>query len=304
MPPAALAPLVRESDGAPRFSAEFVGVSSLSTWLSTAPGVGPADLGAGLYDNSVDADLLGRCARARYHLPSDAVLSGVTALQLRGIGVGDAGRVRAATRTRAQTRRAGVRLSRVRTLPPHDGGVALPLAAWCGASTDLDLVDLTAAGDALVKARLVSLLELQEAATGAAGRGCRRLRRAASLVRERVDSLQETRLRLCLVLAGLPEPRCNVVLGHGDRVIGRVDLLVEEFGLIIEYDGDQHRDRGQWNDDLERDAAFSMIRVTRDRMRRARHLVRKVHAWLVERGYRGPAPTFSPEWVDLFERRV
>ena len=79
--------------------------------------------------------------------------------------------------------------------------------------------------------------------------------------------------------------------------------------MVIEYDGDQHRDRGQWNTDLDRDdafvdASFSTIRVTRDRMRRPRQLVGKVHARLVERGYRGPAPTFGPEWVALFERRV
>ena len=246
----------------------------------------------------MDQDLPERCARARFHLPSDAVFDGVTALQLHGVDVGRREPVRASTRTRAQTRRRGVRLSRVRTLPPQADGVALPLAAWCGAARDLDLVDLVAAGDALVKAGLVTLLDLQEAARGAAGRGCRLARRAALLVRERVDSMQETRLRLSLLLAGLPEPRCNVVLGHGGRVIGRVDLLIEEFGLIIEYDGDQHRDRGQWNVDLDRDdafsaAGFSTIRVTRERLRRPRQLVEKVHARLVERGYRGPAPAFD-----------
>lgn len=157
------------------------------------------------------------------------MLVGVTALQLGGVDVGNVELVHAATRTRAQTRRAGVRLSRVRVLPPHVDGVAVPCVAWRGAAADLDLVELVAAGDALVRAELATLPELQEVAIGAAGRGCVRLRRAGGLVRERVDSLRETRLRLCLVLAGLPEPRCNVVLGHDGRVIGRVDLLVEEF---------------------------------------------------------------------------
>ncbi|GAB2568222.1 DUF559 domain-containing protein [Microlunatus antarcticus] len=257
----------------------------------------------------MDPDLLDRCARARFHLPADAVLVGVTALQLYGVDVGDRRPVRASTLTRAQTRRHGVRLSRVRSLPPHRDGLARPAAAWCQAAADLDLVELVAAGDALLKAGLVTLPDLQAVAARAGGRGCRLVRRAAGLVRERVDSIPETRLRLCLVLAGLPEPRCNVVLGHGDRVIGRVDLLVEEFGLILEYDGGQHRERGQWNNDLDRDDAFSdadfsTIRVTRDRLRRPRELVRKIHARLVERGYRGPAPTFTPEWVAHFERRV
>lgn len=75
--------------------------------------------------------------------------------------------------------------------------------------------------------------------------------------------------------------------------------------MIIEYDGDQHLYRQQWNNDLDRDDAFAdadfaTIRVNRDRMRRPRQLVRKVHVRLVERGYRGPAPTFTPEWLALF----
>lgn len=253
--------------------------------------------------------LIDRCTRARFHLPADALVTGVTALQALGVDLGDSSVLQMVTVTTAQTRRPGVRLARVRSLPPHEAGLVVPLVAWGAAAKDLDLVELVAAGDALLHRGLCTQADLNAFAERATGRGCRVLRRAAALVRERVDSIPESRLRLCLVLAGLPEPRCNVVLGHDGRVIGRVDLLVEEFGLIIEYDGDQHRDRQQWNNDLDRDdafvdAAFASIRVTRDRMRRPRQLVRKVHARLVERGYRGPAPTFTPEWVSLFERRV
>jgi len=256
----------------------------------------------------VDPDLLDRCARARFVLPPDAVLTGSTALRLHGVGVGDDRVVRAATASAAQTRRPGVRLSRVSTLPHHELGVATPLAAWCDARSELDLVELVAAGDALVRSGLVELDGLVAVASGASGRSCRHLRRAASLARQAVDSLPETRLRLCLVLAGLPEPRTNVTLGHQDRVIGRVELVVEDQGLILEYDGDQHRDGGQWNVDLDRDeafaaAGFTTVRVTRQRMRRPRQLVAKVHAQLVALGYRGPAPTFDAEWVRLFEHR-
>lgn len=253
--------------------------------------------------------LVDRCARARFDLPVDVLVTGVTALQAYGVDLGDTTVLRFVTATTSQTRRSDVRLTRVTALPPHRGGLVAPLVAWQTAAPDLDLVELVAAGDALVRRGLCTLDELLAHASGARGRSCRLLRRAAPLVRERVDSVQETRLRLSLVLAGLPQPRCNVVLGHDGRVIGRVDLLVEEFGLILEYDGDQHRDRRQWNVDLDRDdlfeaAAFTTLRVTRDRMRHPRSLVRKVHARLVERGYRGPAPSFDEEWVDLFERRV
>ena len=53
------------------------------------------------------------------------------------------------------------------------------------------------------------------------------LGRAAALVRERVDSPRESRLRLCLVLAGLPEPEVNPVVTVDGRRVGRVDLLVD-----------------------------------------------------------------------------
>jgi hypothetical protein len=60
-------------------------------------------------------------------------------------------------------------------------------------------------------------------------------RRAAGLVRARVDSVPETRLRLCLVLAGLPTPDCNLVMGTHARPIGRVDLVFKEFGVLSRH---------------------------------------------------------------------
>jgi len=43
------------------------------------------------------------------------------------------------------------------------------------------------------------------------------------------------------VLAGLPVPECNLVIGDDDGPIGRVDLVYLAYKLIIEYEGDQHR---------------------------------------------------------------
>ncbi len=111
-------------------------------------------------------------------------------------------------------------------------------------------------------------------------------------------------------MAGLPTPVCNPTLGDDSFAIGRVDLLIKAFRVILEYDGDQHRtDRTQWNLDLDRDDAFAdlgfaTIRVTSARMRKPRQLVRRVFDKLVQRGYDGPEPDFSPEWCALFERRV
>jgi len=50
----------------------------------------------------------------------------------------------------------------------------------------------------------------------------------------------ESRLRMILVLAGLPRPRVQVSLG--DPFIARADLFYPDQKLVIEYDGATHRD--------------------------------------------------------------
>lgn len=78
--------------------------------------------------------------------------------------------------------------------------------------------------------------------------------RAARFVREGVDSAMESRLRMLIVLAGLPEPDVNYVIRHANGEWKmRFDLCYPELKLLIEYDGDQHSvDPRQWARDLER----------------------------------------------------
>jgi very-short-patch-repair endonuclease len=74
------------------------------------------------------------------------------------------------------------------------------------------------------------------------GHGVRIARRALALTREGVESPMETRLRLLLARAGLPEPLCGYELRrpNGSR-IGWFDLAWPEHRVIAEYDGDAHR---------------------------------------------------------------
>ena len=140
------------------------------------------------------------------------------------------------------------------------------------------------------------------------GRGVVLARAAVRLVRERVDSPRETWLRICLVLAGLPVPECNLVIGDGQGPIGRVDLVYLAYKLIIEHEGHQHRtDRNQWNPDIDRqeDSAhdrWPLIRVTSERARWPRQLVRAIHQALRASGYDGPEPECGELWVSLFGR--
>lgn len=118
----------------------------------------------------------------------------------------------------------------------------------------MSLVDLVIVGDRLVAKRFATVRQLITATDAFAGRGASLARRAARLVRKGVDSPMETRLRLLIVMAGLPEPEVNVILRlpDGEWAI-RLDLSYPKHKVIIEYDGRQHADStSQWLRDLER----------------------------------------------------
>lgn len=252
-----------------------------------------------------DADL--SVAAARLVLPEDVLLDGVSALQALGVEIGSERPLRFVSRHPHQVRRPGVRVRRVQALPEAVAdGVVAPAVAFLAAAGDLDLVELVAAGDWLVRLRLTSWAELVDVTSRARGRHVRHARRAAGLVREGVDSVQETRLRLCLVLAGLPEPEVNPVITVGGRRVGRVDLLFRRWRVVVEYEGDQHRtDARQWNVDITRheqlgDGEWALLRVTSQRMEHPRQVVRSVVRALRAHGWDEPDPVLSEEWHQLF----
>ena len=75
-------------------------------------------------------------------------------------------------------------------------------------------------------------------------RGVRRVRQVAQHVDPASESPMETRLRMVLVLGGLPRPQAQVAIHDRDgRFAGRVDLFYEDARLAIEYDGTAHRHR-------------------------------------------------------------
>jgi hypothetical protein len=76
----------------------------------------------------------------------------------------------------------------------------------------------------------------------------------------------ETRLRLLLVLAGLPRPGVQISLRDDEgRHLGRPDLLYRVQRLAIEYDGGNHRDRLIEDDRRQNGlvrAGFRLLRFT------------------------------------------
>lgn len=151
-----------------------------------------------------------RAAAALQALPTGSVLSCHTAAELRGLPVPGQSAVHAdipAARVRSrmpgiQTHRRDAQAVRVRGLPVCSPAVMfLELAAY------LSLVDLVIVGDALVRRGWIRLDPLHAAVSSTPGRrGVRLARRAMQLVRAGADSPMETKVRLLVVLAGLPCP--------------------------------------------------------------------------------------------------
>lgn len=125
----------------------------------------------------------------------------------------------------------------------------------------LSLVELVVLGDSLVRKHRTTPDLLAEAAGRFRGRAARLARRAAALVREGVDSAMESRLRMLLVLAGLPDPCVNFTMRDDDGAVTmRFDLSYPKLKLIIEYDGRQHaRDGVQWGRDIARREALDRL---------------------------------------------
>lgn len=122
--------------------------------------------------------------------------------------------------------------------------------------------------------------------------GVRVLRQAAELARDGADSPQETRLRLALHLAGLPEPEVNVWVldDHGRRAF-QPDLMFRKWRVAVQYEGPHHSDPRQVEVDVGRaELAVALgwdeVRITRRHMgQRRRPAVHKVAAALIRRGW-------------------
>lgn len=239
-------------------------------------------------------------------LPAETAVDGVTALHHWGVEVGEVTPYRYVTTAVYRSKRAAVRVRRVSELPACRGSVVAPVAALVAAKCELGLRDLVVAGDWLVRAERASLDEVRDGLQGATGQHSRRAHRAGELVRQGAESPRETRLRLLVVLSGLPEPECNVELGDEWFFIARVDLYLRAWNIALEYEGDHHRtDARTYGNDLHRyerlaAAGVLAVRVSKEHLRRPRDVVHRIYAALVSRGYDGPAPTFTAEWVHVF----
>ncbi len=189
--------------------------------------------------------------------------------------------------------------------------ITTPEQTFLDLSWQLSLVELVILGDSLVGKRRTTPDQLIEAAASCRGKGARLARRAAALVRRGVDSPMESRLRLLIVLAGLPEPAVNfTVRDEEGAVLMRFDLSYPALKLIIEYDGRQHaRDDAQWARDIARreeldNLGWRLIIVrAEDIYARPDKTLNRVRDALRARGAKNLPRKFKAEWTQHFPVR-
>lgn len=144
----------------------------------------------------------------------------------------------------------------VHTLVRRHRGVLVsdPVRMFVELASMLDLVDLVVAGESLLAELNMTAAELIAGLEAIHDYWSPAARYAAQFLRDEVESPMETRLRMLLILAGLPEPEVNFKLrDDSGQVLARFDLSYPELRLIIEYDGRQHVDIIEnWEDDNER----------------------------------------------------
>lgn len=179
-----------------------------------------------------------------------------------------------------------------------------PARTWLDLAAVLTIEELVAAGDFLVcehgpafpvpRDAICTLNELRTIAERHPGmRGIRTARAALELIRVGADSPPESRMRLALINAGLPEPVLNHVLwgDHGYPVLWP-DAAYLDYRISIQYDGNPHADGKQHRRDIARQettAAYGWleVRIGQDDLDGERPaVVRKVRRALESRGWR------------------
>lgn len=180
------------------------------------------------------------------------------------------------------------------------------LSAW------MCLADLVAMIDYALRVGHVTRDSLRrEVDADRAHRGVRMLRKAVELTDARSESPRESRLRVIVVMVGLPTPEVNVdIHGPDGRWLCRGDLPYFEWKLLLEYDGVGHlQDTARQRDlrkrnDLTRDG-WRVLAYGAEAMAVPDALLVEVWEVLTARGWPapGPRPPRLPRWVLTPPRR-
>jgi hypothetical protein len=204
-----------------------------------------------------------RFAAVRLILPEGAFVCGLTAGWLYGSEVqdrrGELIWVGCRTGRRLRTRVGCL----VREITVADSDLTLvdgvlvttPLRTVFDCGRWLSLIEGVVVADALSHSGAMTQPDLAAYARTHRGlRGVRRLAQVLDLMEPKSESPMETRVRLLIVLAGLPKPTAQlVILDRNGQFVARADLGYEEQRLLVEYDGAFHWEQRR-ADDRRRDA--------------------------------------------------
>ncbi|CAN5287909.1 DUF559 domain-containing protein [soil metagenome] len=172
----------------------------------------------------------------------------------------------------------------------HGLRISSPEQTWCEIAATLDLGHLVAAGDFLIHHRhpLTSRSRLADAASRLrGGRGYRIVPEALSLLDDRAESPQESRLRVVLTKAGIvTQSNFPIRTRRGDRF--RADLAIPACLVILEYQGDYHRDPQQFRADMTRVSkleaeGWSVIQINANDLSNPKELVERIRQVLSAR---------------------
>jgi hypothetical protein len=114
------------------------------------------------------------------------------------------------------------------------------LARWLSPVEAVVIIDQLLARGVVTPAQLEAY-RLKRRAEKPTPRGIRRYERVLSLVDGGAASPQESRVRVRLMLAGIPRPQTQcAVRDPAGRVVARVDMGWDKYCLAVEYDGFGH----------------------------------------------------------------
>jgi Protein of unknown function (DUF559) len=218
-----------------------------------------------------------RVAAVLMTAPDGAVVSHLTAAAMWGVAIplerGD-GPVHVTVSTgsavRARDDRAVHRrpLSPVETTALDGVPITTPARTWRDLAAVLDRPALLAVTDQLLLKRCTRSDLVDQLRLRPSGRGAARAREVLPLGDSRAESPMESWTRWLVHDAGLPMPDIQRDI-HDARgwFIGRGDFVWEEQKVLVEFDGDHHRDRKTFVEDVRRQnaliaAGWTILRFT------------------------------------------
>ncbi|HEX6489192.1 MAG TPA: DUF559 domain-containing protein [Candidatus Dormibacteraeota bacterium] len=183
-------------------------------------------------------------------LPESAVFSGLTAAWLHGLDVEPCRPIEVTVpEGHGVSGKVSMRVSRallsVGDVEPTRGFSATTLPRTLrDLARRLTLTEAVVLVDSALNQRLVELETLTAWLDSRQDdRAVGRLRRALAHAEPAAESPMESRLRMLLVLAGLPRPMAQIPLYDGSgRFLGRPDLYYPDHRLGVEYDGETHKE--------------------------------------------------------------